>query len=545
MKRENRMKFLVAGLSCALAVSTAAGGMVFADQQEKNKASGSSVNDETVYVMTDAQGKEYQRIVSEQGNLHYDGYEKAQLPVTMDISYKLDGKKISAEKLAGKSGHVEMTFQYKNHERREGVYVPFLTVSGMVLDHERFSDVHAVNGKIVDDGNRSIVVGYALPGFSESLGTDGVEIPESVTVFADVKKFEMEPVYTLMSSDIFTEIDLGSAGNIGELTDSLDQLTDGVDRLLAGTKQLTDGASKLEEGSGQLTKGTKTLKDGAGDLVSGTKSLASGSAELKTGADSLAEGAKELENGSRQLSEGAAQLTAGLSKLAENSPAINAGAQQMVSTALNTAQSALASQGLNVTLTQENYQKVLAQAQAAKPEAAQQLAAMEAQITQVIQFCNGVLTYTGGVDSAAAGALQLSDNMKTLETGASKIYEGALALSSGQQKVYDGSKKLSQGAGQLKAGSELLYEKQQELTAGIGQLKAGTKKLESGVSEMTEKLEEQLSKLPASDLAKVLDRMKSMESAAQGYDSFGGKGSYDHVSFICKTEAAASESKEK
>ena len=39
-----------------------------------------------------------------------------------------------------------------------------------------------------------------------------------------------------MSSDIFTEIDLGGAGNIGELTDSLDQLTDGVDRALAGNK---------------------------------------------------------------------------------------------------------------------------------------------------------------------------------------------------------------------------------------------------------------------------------------------------------------------
>ena len=111
--------------------------------------------------------------------------------------------------------------------------------------------------------------------------------------------------------------------------------------------------------------------------------------------------------------------------------------------------------------------------------------------------------------------------------------------------MYDGSKKLSQGAGQLKAGSELLYEKQQELTAGISQLKAGTKKLESGVSEMTDKIEEQLSKLPAADLAKVLDRMKSMESAAKGYDSFGGKGSYDHVSFICKTEVAAAEGKEK
>ena len=38
--------------------------------------------------------------IRDRGNLHYDGYEKAQLPVTMDISYKLDGKKISAEKLA-------------------------------------------------------------------------------------------------------------------------------------------------------------------------------------------------------------------------------------------------------------------------------------------------------------------------------------------------------------------------------------------------------------------------------------------------------------
>lgn len=543
MKRENRMKFLVAGLSCALAVSTAAGSMVFADQQKDTKSAESGVNDETVYVMTDAQGKEYQRIVSEQGNLHYDGYEKAQLPVTMDISYTLDGKAISAEKLAGRSGHVEMTFRYKNNEKREGVYVPFLAVSGMVLDHEGFSNVNADSAKIIDDGNRSVVVGYALPGFSESLGTDAVEVPESVTVSADVKNFKMEPVYTLMSSDIFTEIDLGSAGNIGELTDSLDQLTDGVDRLLAGTKQLTDGAGKLEKGSGQLTEGTKTLKNGAGELVSGTKGLVSGSAELKKGAESLAEGAKSLKNGSGRLTEGASQLTAGLSQLAKNSPAINAGAQQIVSSSLNTAQSALASQGLDVTLTQENYKTVIAQAAAAKPEAAQQLAAMEAQITQVIQFYNGVLTYTGGVDTAAAGASQISDNLKTLETGASKLYDGALAISSGQQKLYEGSRQLSQGAGQMAEGSELLYEKQQELTAGIRQLRSGAKQLEDGVSEMTEKLEAQLSGLPAADLAEVLDRMKDMERAAQGYDAFGENGSYDHVSFIYKAESAGNKEK--
>ena len=60
---------------------------------------------ENVYVMTKADGASYQRIVSADGTLHYKGYESYTLPITMHVTYKLDGKTLSAKQIAGKSGH--------------------------------------------------------------------------------------------------------------------------------------------------------------------------------------------------------------------------------------------------------------------------------------------------------------------------------------------------------------------------------------------------------------------------------------------------------
>jgi hypothetical protein len=87
----------------------------FADQTSKSEkdnntktTSSTPTNDETVYVMTKATGAQKQVIVSEDGTLHYDGYEDCKVPVTMDISYELDGESISPSELAGKSGQVTM-----------------------------------------------------------------------------------------------------------------------------------------------------------------------------------------------------------------------------------------------------------------------------------------------------------------------------------------------------------------------------------------------------------------------------------------------------
>ena len=175
LRSEKGLKGLVIVLTVTMIALTGVTGAVFAEKSSNpndgtTTNSKSASNDETVYIMTDANGNENQRIVSEDGTLHYEGYEDAEVPVTFEISYTLDGKAISPDDLAGKSGHVVMSINYTNHLQSGGVYVPFMAITGMMLDDEYFSNIKVTNGKAIDDGNRNVVVGYAFPGMQSSIG---------------------------------------------------------------------------------------------------------------------------------------------------------------------------------------------------------------------------------------------------------------------------------------------------------------------------------------------------------------------------------------
>ena len=79
--------------------------------------------------------------------IHYKGESDAQLPVTVNITYTLDGQPITPEELAGKSGRVGIRFDYENHTeyaaRVNGtdrtVQVPFLAFTALMLDEEKFN----------------------------------------------------------------------------------------------------------------------------------------------------------------------------------------------------------------------------------------------------------------------------------------------------------------------------------------------------------------------------------------------------------------------
>lgn len=156
--------------------------------------------DETVYLISDASGNVNQTIVSDHlinrdksdtlkdksslkdienvkgdetfsqsgddltwqadGNdIYYQGTSTAQAPVSQKVTYYLDGKEISPEDLAGKSGKVTIHFDYTNHstytETVNGeevtVCVPFAAITGMVLD-DSFSNVEVTNGKVQNTG---------------------------------------------------------------------------------------------------------------------------------------------------------------------------------------------------------------------------------------------------------------------------------------------------------------------------------------------------------------------------------------------------------
>lgn len=548
MKGDKKLKALVLTLIVALVALGGVSMTAFADQSSKagnvndgiTTTSKTKSNDETVYLLTDADGREHQRIVSEKGTLHYDGYEDEQLPVTMNISYTLDGKAVTPEKLAGKDGHVVMHIDYINHQKSGSVYVPFMAVSGMVLDNQYFSNVKVTNGKAVDDGNRNVIVGYSFPGMQKSLGVSKsqLDVPESITVSADVKNFQIETIYTFLTSDVFAEMNIDQNSDLGDLSAQLDKLKDGASELMKGTSQLYDGTQKLQDGVKKLTTGTDTLKTGTEDLYNGTKDLKSGASKLTTGTDNLKTGADTLYDGSKQLKTGTSDLSNGLSQLSGSSAAINGGAKQVVDSVFSSANTSLQAAGVNVKLTTENYSQVLDQIIASSPaEVAKQLTGVKAQLDNVMTFYQGVLTYTQGVDSASQGAAKLDGSIDALSTGAKKLSEGAAALKTGQDQLAAGIDKVGSGADQLFKGTSQLRTKENDLVKGIDQLNAGAKKLSEGVDQMAKEGLKKLAKLSDSDLAGVFDKIEVLENAARSYKAFGGRGNYDTVKFIFKADA--------
>lgn len=284
-----------------------------------------------------------------QGNdIYYQGDIEKELPVQMSVRYTLDGQAIAPEALAGQSGHVTIRFDYQNMQyeevsiggKTEKIHVPFVMLTGMLLDTDVFRNVTVSNGKLINDGSRIAVVGIALPGLQENLAIsrDTLDIPDYVEISADVEGFEMSPIITLATTELFGAID-------SEKLDTGD-LADGLEALLTAMEQLTDGSS-------QLYDGLCTLLEKSQDLIFGINQLAAGAETLKTGAQSL-------DSGVAQLQTGAAQLSEGLHTLDANSDALNSGAKQVFDSLLAMANSQLSEAGLSVpALTVDNYDEIL------------------------------------------------------------------------------------------------------------------------------------------------------------------------------------------
>lgn len=283
-------------------------------------------------------------------DIYYQGTATAEPPVTQKVTYYLDGKEISPEDLAGKSGKVKIRFDYTNttsytetvNGEKQTVSVPFAAVTGLVLG-DGFENIEVTNGKAEVSDSSSVVLGYALPGLKDSLGIkdgdlDGdVNIPEYMEMTADVKNFSMPAAMTFVvnasdyvSTDGIDTSDLDDM--INDLKDASTQLQDGSKTLAEGTDTLADGLSTLQNklgtfasGVGTLQSGLKTYTDGVSTLSGGLNTLGNSTGALVSGADKLNSGAGQLASGSATLKDGLKSYTDGASTLAAGVGNLDAG----------------------------------------------------------------------------------------------------------------------------------------------------------------------------------------------------------------------------
>ena len=268
-----------------------------------------------------------------QGNdIYYQGNTDKAVPVKLRVTYWLDGQETAPADMAGKSGHVRIRFAYRNNahsvEYVNGaactVYTPFVCITGTVLDNKVFSNITTKNAKTINDGDRTLVGGYALPGMQANLdlSEDDLDIPDYFEIEADVQNFEMGTTVTLVSSSLLSnlntdELDTSEVGDaLNELSYGMDQLVGGTSKLYDGMKQLDAGGQQLASGSAKLADKTATLPESAKKLAQGADELAKGTGTLAEGTNDLAEGLGDATDGSEALIAGNQQISKGLDQLA-------------------------------------------------------------------------------------------------------------------------------------------------------------------------------------------------------------------------------------
>lgn len=476
---------------------------------------------------------------SEGKDIYYQGTTDKELPVDVEITYTLDGKKVEAKDLKGKDGKLEMKVQYTNQSKEtvdvsgESVemYTPFAMVTAMMLPNDEYTNVTIDHGKIVSDGDKNIVVGLGFPGMEENLNLEGkdidIDIPDSFTITADVKNASVGPTMTVASSDVLEQFGLDEI-------DSFDDLSDSVGELENAAEQLTDGSAKAADGSSALADGSNTLATGAGTLADGTSALATGVKTLADGVNTLNSKSGDLTKGVSDLASGVNDYTGGVSDLADGSSKVSAGAESLKN-GLETAQTGIEGlaagvgtlrggfegdgtqnnpganklangtvQAIGATSTAIDNLAALIKDMAGNQGAVQAQAtingkdqAVEAAVNQLVSA--GIVTEENKESCAAAIRTAVNDHIsaeaKVTSEKASADPTGAIeaaktavgtasAYAAGLQTnvgvLYEGTKTVQSGVEDLKKGNS-------QLAAGAKDLADGTSALASGASTLNDK----------------------------------------------------------
>ena len=265
-------------------------------------------------------------------DIFYQGTTNKQPPVTEKITYYLDDKEIKAEDLAGKSGKVRIHIDYKNNVKYKNVYVPFAAVTGMAFSNDTVSNIKVDNGSVVSEGKNSMVVGMAFPGLQDSLNTARQESKDIVNkVDSDNKEKALDRIDDLDIPDsVEVTMDVENFkmsncltmvfSNIFEMEDDDETKfdedhKDAFDEMDEKVADLEKDGDDLADGTQELVDGAQEAKDGSDDLYDGSKKLRDGVQEYTDGVDKVNDGMKTLSNGTKKLTDNNKALNDGIAKL--------------------------------------------------------------------------------------------------------------------------------------------------------------------------------------------------------------------------------------
>ena len=477
-------------------------------------------------VKTDVDGEQKYRSVS--------SFTK-KLPVSVDVEYTLNGKKVEPGDVVGEKGDLEVRYTVVNTtgEQQEVTYtdgegnekkatkavvIPMVGSMTTTLPSS-FTEVEPDGANAAGDGKGGTLLSFTMtlfPPIGSDRATFGytAKIEDGVVPKASMSLLPVNPLENTSfkggAASYKGGADAGADLTAGAVTidQNLLKIRDGASELVDGILQLADGANQLNAGlSGKAAPGANKLADGAGQLDAGAKQLSDGTGDLGAGAGKLDAGAKKLNAGANDLSDGLDSAKSGAPALIEGVQKLNAGAQkvdaglvqlnQQVTAGGNQFKSQFAGQvdggmqqviggltpQLNGALDNLN---ALVQASAATPQEKAVFAGnVQGTKTALVNGIAGALTGPGNLADKLKGGVNGGVDQLT---GGVSAGVGAPAtpdtLRNGMAQIIGGLTELETKGGGLVDGINKLAAGADKLSAGTGDLKDGTSDLRAGAGKL-------------------------------------------------------------
>ena len=500
-----------------------------------------NTRDEMVYVFDKADGTQDHVLVTEkvtdskgETTTNQSTSDKT-APVSIKVTYKLNGVETKPEDMIGKSGNVTIRYDYTNNEKKnitvngksQTAYVPFTMITGTLLPTDKFSNVEVTNGKVSKVGDNIIALGMAMPGLKDTLNLkfDGesldMDIPEYFEISADVEDFELDMSMSVATTSTLNDIDTDDFSlakledKMNELQSAADQLTDGTVTLQNGTQTLSDSIPALTDGVNQLNDGASQLKDGIYAYTDGATALAAGAVSLQTGLKAYTDGVASAEAGASQLNEGIKSIKTALIGNVVKELAANSTAYKMNSVADSTGKTVMEQaadlQKLGTALGLSDVTIATDLSDLGKKSSSEAATDISVYFVKYLTaYTTNIITetYTEAMTSGKPYSPQVSQagskdyvyvNQLGLlikaagNIGASSALDAVVSnlsnnetINAALKQLTEGSQSLTDGLGELVKNNDTLNAGASQLNAGLAQLSGNNEALRSGSTQLAD-----------------------------------------------------------
>ena len=189
------------------------------------------------------------------------------MPISIEVKYYLNGKEQKVDNILGKKGNIKIVLNYKNNYKKkyningalEDIYVPYMIITTTILNNADNKNIKVTNGRVVDNGVSQVVIALSSPGIDESLNINDLKSMNKVEISYDTDNFELNPIYSVATTDAFEESNLNVFNEVNSLYNNINELQSNMDKIVNASKQLSDGSDAVNAGITELNNNVKTL----------------------------------------------------------------------------------------------------------------------------------------------------------------------------------------------------------------------------------------------------------------------------------------------